>query len=298
MSLMQDMVRGILTLDGAMGTELIARGAKGALELCNVESPAMVSAIHEAYLEAGADIISTNTTCADALSLEPYGLKDRSYELARAGAEIARCVADKYSTTLKRRYVAGAVGPTTRNLTLAIDLKREALAEMYANVIRGLLDGGVDLILIETVTDVANAVVAIEEVRKINREIPIVVSAVLARMEGRVASGATIAKFVEDLPMDEIAAVGFNCTNGVKPLEVALKKLAEVSAKPIIAYPSAGNPLQPMSRWVKDMELVCRSGLVNIVGGCCGTTPAYITGVAKAAARWRPKKFDIAKTKE
>jgi 5-methyltetrahydrofolate--homocysteine methyltransferase len=98
--------------------------------------------------------------------------------------------------------------------------------------------------------------------------------------------------------MDEIAAVGFNCTNGVKPLEVALKKLAEVSTKPIIAYPSAGNPMQPMSRWVKDMELICRSGLVNIVGGCCGTTPAYITGVAKAAARWRPKKFDIAKTKE
>lgn len=297
MSLVQDMVRGILTLDGAMGTELIARGVKGALEMCNVENPALVKSVHEAYLEAGADIITTNTTCADALCLEPYSLKGRSYELARAGAELAREVADKYSTTLRKRYVAGSVGPTTRNLTLAIDLKREDLAEIYGDVVRGLLDGGVDLILIETVTDVANAKVTIEEVRKIDKNIPIVVSAVLARIEGRVASGATIAKFVEELPMEEITAIGFNCTNGVKPVESALKKLAEVCVKPSIAYPSAGNPIVPMSRFVKDMEMVCRSGMVNIVGGCCGTTPAYIAGVAKAATRWRPRKFDMTNNK-
>ena len=292
MSLMQDMVRGILTLDGAMGTELIARGAKGALELCNVENPTMVSAIHEAYLEAGADIITTNTTCADALCLEPYGLKERSYELARAGAELARSAADKYSTTLRPRYVTGSVGPTTRNITLANDMTREQLAEIYADVVRGLLDGGVDIILIETVTDVANAVVAIEQVRKLNAEIPIIVSAVVSRLEGRVASGATIAKFVEDLPMNEITAIGFNCTNGVKPLESALKSLAAVSTKPFIAYPSAGQPVVPMTRLAKDVEMLCRVGQVNIVGGCCGTSPAFIAGVSKAAARWRPRKFE------
>lgn len=297
MGLIQDMVRGILTLDGAMGTELLSRGVKGALELSNVDNPALVESLHEAYLEAGADIITTNTTCADALSLEAYGLKERSYELARAGAEVARRVADKYSTTLRKRYVAGAVGPTTRNLTLAIDLKREQLEEIYAAVVRGLIDGGVDFILIETVTDAANAEVAIGQVRKIDAEIPIVVSAVLARMEGRVASGATIAKFVESLPMDEISAIGFNCTNGVKPLESALKLLGGVCQKPLIAYPSVGNPTVPMTRWIKDIEQLCRAGLVNIVGGCCGTTPAHIAGVAKAAARWRPKKVDVANLK-
>lgn len=297
MSLVHNMTKGILTLDGAIGSELLARGVKGALELCNVEREELVVALHEAYLEAGADIITTNTTCADALCLEPYGLKTRSYELARKGAELARDAADKYSTTLRPRYVAGSVGPTTRNISLAIDLKREELAEIYGEVVRGLIDGGVDMILIETVTDAANAVIAIEQVRKIDGNIPILVSAVLARMEGRVASGATIAKFIESLPMDEISAIGFNCTNGVKPLESALKTLTGICSKPIIAYPSAGNPVVPMSRWVKDIEALCRSALVNIVGGCCGTTPAHIVGVAKAAARWRPHKFDMSNSK-
>lgn len=282
----------ILTLDGAMGTELIAKGKKGALELCNVESPEMVEAVHCAYLEAGADIITTNTTCADALCLEQYGLKARSYELALAGAKLARQAADKYSTAERRRYVAGSVGPTSRNLTLANDIKREDVEVAYADVIRGLIDGGVDVILIETATDSANVTVAVEEVRKQNSEIPIIVSAVLARMEGRVASGATIAKFLEQIPLDEVSVVGFNCTNGVKPLESALKALAAATRKPIIAYPSVGQPPMPMTRYVKDMEQLCRAGLLNIAGGCCGTTPAHIAGIAKAAVRWRGHKFE------
>lgn len=281
----------ILTLDGAMGTQLMARGVKGALELCNVEKPEAVEAVHAAYLEAGADIITTNTTCADALCLKEYGLHERSYELARAGAEIARRVADKYSTAERRRYVAGSVGPTSRNLTLANDVKREDVEVAYADVVRGLLDGGVDMILIETATDSSNVTVAVEEVRKQNKEIPVIVSAVLARMEGRVASGATIAKFLEQIPLDEVSVVGFNCTNGVKPLESALKALTAATNKPIIAYPSVGQPAEPLSRYVKDMEQLCRAGLLNIAGGCCGTTPSHIAGIAKAAARWRGHKF-------
>lgn len=292
MELLKALVDKILTLDGAMGTALIAKGAKGALELCNVENAALVEAVHAEYLEAGADIITTNTTCADALCLEPYGLQSRSYELSLAGAKLARQVADRYTTADKPRYVAGSVGPTTRNLTLANDVKREDVAAAYADVVRGLLDGGVDMILVETVTDAVNATVAVEEVRKQNKDIPIVVSAVLARMEGRVASGATIAAFFEKLPMEEIAVVGFNCTNGVKPLESALKMLAAATRKPIIAYPSVGQPPMPMTRYVKDMEQLCRSAMLNIAGGCCGTTPAHIAGIAKAAARWRGHKFD------
>ncbi|MBR6759313.1 MAG: homocysteine S-methyltransferase family protein [Alistipes sp.] len=292
MEFLKALEQRILTLDGAMGTELIAKGAKGALELCNVDNPAVVEALHEAYLDAGADIITTNTTCADALCLEQYGLKARSYELARAGAEIARRVADKYSTAERRRYVAGSVGPTSRNLTLANDIKREDVEAAYANVVRGLLDGGVDVILIETVTDSLNATIAIEQVRRQNAEIPIILSAVLARMEGRVASGATIAKFLEQIPLDEVSVVGFNCTNGVKPLESALRVLAATTKKPIIAYPSVGQPPMPMTRYVKDMDQLCRAAMLNIAGGCCGTTPAHIAGIAKAAARWRGRKFE------
>ena len=275
-----------------MGTQLLAQSAKGCLELLNVDDAERVAAVHDAYLAAGADIITTNTICADALCLAQYGLAERSYELARAGAEIARRVADKYSTTENPRYVAGSVGPTTRNLTLANDTTPEAVAEAYAAVINGLIDGGVDMILVESVMDVRNASVVVEECRKINREIPIIISAVLSRIEGRVANGATIAKFIEDLPMDEIAAVGFNCTNGVKPIEAAVKMLGTLCKKPIIAYPAAGQPVTAANRFAKELEQMCRAGMLNIVGGCCGTTPEYTAQIAKMAARWRPHKFE------
>ena len=292
MNLEQLLGRKILVLDGAMGTQLLARGAKGCLELLNVEHREEIEAIHEAYLNAGADIITTNTTCADALCLEQYGLQERSYELARAGAEVARAAADKYSTTEHPRLVAGSVGPTTRNLTLANDITPEAVAEAYATVLRGLIDGGVDIILVESVMDVRNATVVVEECRKIDENIPIIVSAVLSRIEGRVANGATIAKFVEDLPMEQIAAIGFNCTNGVKPIESAVKMLGALCTKPIIAYPAAGQPMLAANRFYKELEQICRAGMLNIVGSCCGTTPEYTSSLAKMAARWRPHKFE------
>ena len=275
-----------------MGTQLLAQSAKGCLELLNVDNAEQVAAVHDAYLAAGADIITTNTICADALCLAQYDMAERSYELARAGAEIARRVANKYSTTENPRYVAGSVGPTTRNLTLANDTTPEVVAEAYATVIKGLIDGGVDMILVESVMDVRNASVVVEECRKINKEIPIIVSAVLSRIEGRVANGATIAKFIEDLPMDEIAAVGFNCTNGVKPIEAAVKMLGTLCKKPIIAYPAAGQPVTAANRFAKELEQMCRAGMVNIVGGCCGTTPEYTAQISKMAARWRPHKFE------
>lgn len=273
-----------------MGTALLARGAKGALEMLNVESASQVEALHEEYLQAGADIITTNTICADALSLAEYGLQSRSYELARAGAELARRVADKYSTTEHPRLVAGSVGPTTRNLTLANDTTAEQMAAVYADVIRGLKDGGVDIILIESVMDAANAKVAIEECSKIDADIPIILSAVLSRIAGRVASGATIAKFLEDLPLEEVAVVGFNCTNGPKPMTDAIKALSAACDKPLVAYPAAGQPVVAANHFAKEMEQMCRAGLLNIVGGCCGTTPDYIAQLAKVAQRWRPRK--------
>lgn len=291
MGLIEDLRRGILTIDGAMGTMLLSQGVKGCLEQANVERVEVVEQIHRAYLEAGADIITTNTTCADALSLAQYGKENESQELAYAGAQLARRVADEFSTTLRRRYVAGSVGPTTRNLTLANDTTPQVVAEAYSSVIKGLIEGGVDIILIETAMDAQNVKIAIEECRKIDSDIPIVVSAVLSRIAGRVASGATIEKFLEDVPMDEVAVVGFNCSNGAKMAEASLKVLAAACKKPIIFYPSAGQPVIPANRFAKELEALVRAGLLNIVGGCCGTTPAYTECVAKIASRWRPRKF-------
>ena len=292
MELIRSMVRGILTLDGAMGTQFMSKGKSGCFELLNVDEPELVASIHQEYIEAGADIITTNTTSADALCLAEHGLSERSYELAQAGAKVARKVADKYSTTERKRYVAGSVGPTTRNLTLANDTTPEAIASAYADVIKGLIDGGVDMLLVETAMDSKNVKVAIEECRKIDTQLPILVSAVLSRIEGRVASGATIAKFLEDIPLDEVAVVGFNCSDGVKPMTSALKILSEACRKPIIAYPSAGRERLAANRFTKELEPLCRAGLINIVGGCCGTTPEHIKSLAKVAARWRPRKFE------
>ena len=284
--------RKIVVLDGAMGTALIAKGYKGSLELLNVEAADVVAALHEEYLKAGADMVTTNTTCADALSLKEYGLEERSYELSRAGAEVARKAVDKYSTTENPRFVAGAVGPTTRNITLANDTTEEQLAEVYATQIKGLIDGGVDLILIETAMDAANVRIAVEQVRKLSPEVPIIVSAVLSRLEGRVASGATIAKFVEELPMEELLSVGFNCSMGEKQQAAALKALLAVSNKPVVLYPALSQPQEAPNRFLKPLDTLMRAGGVNIIGGCCGTTPAHIEALAKAAARWRPRKIE------
>lgn len=284
--------RKIVVLDGAMGTALIAKGYKGSLELLNVEAADVVGSLHEEYLKAGADIVSTNTTCADALSLKEYGLQERSYEFSRAGAEVARRVVDKYSTTENPRFVAGAVGPTTRNITLANDTTEEQLAEVYATQIKGLIDGGVDLILIETAMDASNVRIAVEQTRKLSPEMPIIVSAVLSRLEGRVASGATIAKFVEELPMEELLSVGFNCSMGDKQQAAALKALSAVSNKPVVLYPALSQPQEAPNRFVKPLDTLMRAGGVNIIGGCCGTTPAHIEALAKAAARWRPRKIE------
>ena len=284
--------RKIVVLDGAMGTALIAKGYKGSLELLNVEAADVVGSLHEEYLKAGADMVTTNTTCADALSLKEYGLEERSYELSRAGAEVARKAVDKYSTTENPRFVAGAVGPTTRNITLANDTTEEQLAEVYATQIKGLIDGGVDLILIETAMDAANVRIAVEQVRKLSPEMPIIVSAVLSRLEGRVASGATIAKFVEELPMEEILAVGFNCSMGDKQQAAALKALSAVSNKLVVLYPALSQPQEAPNRFIKPLDTLMRAGGVNIIGGCCGTAPAHIEALAKAAARWRPRKIE------
>ncbi len=278
-------------LDGAMGTVLMAQGRSGALEELNLTEPDVVKAVHEAYLQAGADIITTNTTCADALSLAEYGLQERSYALSRAGAEVARRAVEIYSTTEHPRFVAGAVGPTSRNITLASDTTAEQLAEAYATQIRGLIDGGVDMILLESAMDARNVQVAVEQVRKQSAEMPIILAAVLSRLEGRVASGATIKQFVEEVPLSELAAVGFNCSMGAKQMEVAMQVLLSECKLPVILYPACATRGESASQFVKPLDRLARAGSLNLVGGCCGTTPAHNELLARSVARWRPRKY-------
>lgn len=283
----------ILVLDGAIGTELMRRGGKGCLEAMVLENEAAVVAVHESYLDAGADIITTDTLCADALCLEQYGLSERSYDIARRGAEIARACADRYSDSDRKRFVAGSVGPSTRNISLANDVTEEQLGDAYETVLRGLLDGGVDCILLETVMDARNASIAIERCRQLNAEIPVVVSGVLSRMAGRVANGATVATFLKELPMDQIAVVGFNCSNGPQAMSTALEVLAIECDKPVVAYPSAGDPAVSAEKFVSGMEDFCRKGLVNIVGGCCGTTPEYISLLSQMVSKHAPRAVTV-----
>lgn len=282
----------ILLLDGAMGTQLMAKGAKAPLEALNLSDAESVRAVHRAYLEAGADIITTNTICADSLSLGSYGLAEHSFDIALSGAKLAREVADEFSTS-KPRFVAGSVGPTTRNLTLATDTDEMAVAEAYGRVVRGLVEGGVDMILLESAMDVKNIRLAVEQVRRVSADIPIAVSAVLSRLAGRVASGATVEKFLEQLPLGEIAILGFNCSGTPQMMESSLRLLCEKSDKPVIFYPSAGNPLLPVNQFAKQMEDVMRERRVNVVGGCCGTTPAHIKALARGVERWQPRHIKL-----
>ena len=291
--LRQALKEHILVLDGAVGTELMRRGGRGCLEAMVLDNEAAVAAVHESYLDAGADIVTTDTLCADALCLEHHGLSERSYEIARRAAEIARACVERYSAGSRRRFVAGSVGPSTRNISLANDVTEEQLGDVYETVIRGLLDGGVDLILVETVMDSRNASIAVERCRRLNAEIPIAVSAVLSRLEGRVANGAPIATFLKELPMDDIALVGFNCSNSPRAMGASLETLAAGCDKPIVAYPAAGEPAVGAEAFARCMEEFCRKGFVNVVGGCCGTTPEYISRLSRMASRYAPRTFAL-----
>lgn len=283
----------ILVLDGAVGTELMRRGGRGCLEAMVLDNEAVVAAVHESYLDAGADVITTDTLCADALCLEHHGLSERSYDIARRAAEIARSCTERNSAGSRRRFVAGSVGPSTRNISLANDVTEEQLGDVYETVIRGLLDGGVDLILVETVMDSRNASIAVERCRRLNADIPIAVSAVLSRLEGRVANGAPIATFLKELPLEQITVVGFNCSDSPRAMGASLETLAAECDKPVVAYPAAGEPAVGAEAFARGMEEFCRKGLVNIVGGCCGTTPEYISLLSRMASRYAPRAFAL-----
>lgn len=281
----------ILTLDGATGTMLADRAGRGCCDLLAVDDAAAVEALHRSYIDAGADIITTDTFCSDPLTLASWGLAERCGEIVRAAVRAARRAADAAGREV---LVAGSVGPTVRNITLSTDTSEEQLREAYRAVVEPMIGEGADMILVESVCDVRNAEIAVEECRRVRPDIDIVVAAVLSKLPGYLVSGRSIALFAEDLKRIRPTAAGFNCSWGARSVVDNLARLAEATDLPLAAWPSAGVPdasgrfPDSAATFTAEMERAAREGILNIAGGCCGTTPEHIRSLADLCRRYKP----------
>jgi 5-methyltetrahydrofolate--homocysteine methyltransferase len=317
----------ILVLDGAMGTmiqrykldEAAYRGErfadhasdlKGNNDLLVLTQPEIIQEIHEAFLEAGSDIIETNTFNATFISQADYGLSELAYEINLEAARLARAAADAWTekTPDKPRFVAGAIGPTNRTASVSPDVNNpgfrnvsfDDLVEAYGEQTRGLIEGGADAILIETVFDTLNAKAAgfaVEEVfDEIGIELPIMISGTITDLSGRNLSGQTPEAFWYSMRHLRPFSIGMNCSFGAEQLRPAVADLAEEADTLVSAYPNAGLPNElgeydeTAEEFAPKVEAWARDGLVNIVGGCCGTTPDHIRLIAEAVAKHPPRK--------
>src|SRR5690606_25608241 len=270
--------------------------------------PEVIREIHAAFLEAGADIIETNTFNANAISQRDYEMQDLAYEMNVAAASLAREVADQFTaqTPDKPRFVAGAMGPMNRMLSLSPDVNDpgyravsfEEVRDAYTEEARALIDGGVDLLLVETIYDTLNAkaaLVAIQELfEETGKPLPVMISGTMVDLSGRTLSGQTPAAFwTSVMHMPHLLSVGLNCALGSKQMRPFIEELADVATVPISLYPNAGLPNE-MGGYDEDpafmaaqTEAYAKEGWLNLVGGCCGTTPAHIRAIAEAAARFK-----------
>ncbi len=306
----------ILILDGAMGTmiqgyKLTEMDFRGNLELLqmlnyqgnndmlNLTRPDIIEDIHRRYLKAGADIISTNTFSAQRISQADYHMEDFSYDIALQGAKLARKCADEYSTTNKPRFVAGSIGPTNKTCSMSPDvsdpakrdLTYDTLFNAYSEQVEAMIKGGIDAILIETIFDTLNAKVAIDaslsEMRKVGIDLPIMLSVTITDLSGRTLSGQTLEAFLASISSYPIFSVGLNCSFGAEQMRPYIKELASKAPYYISIYPNAGLP-NSMGEYdetaevmVPQMQTYVDEGLVNIIGGCCGTTDEFIAGYTK-----------------
>ena len=318
----------ILILDGAMGTmiqryklgEADYRGTrfadwqrdlKGNNDLLVITKPEVIKAIHCEYLEAGADIIETNTFGANATTLKAYGMESLNYELNVAGARVAREACDQYATADKPRFVAGVLGPTDKTATISPDVNDPAarnitfdkLVADYSDATRGLMDGGSDLILIETIFDTLNAKAAIFAVKSVfaerSTELPIMISGTITDASGRTLTGQVTEAFYNSLAHANPISIGLNCALGAEELRQYVQELSRVANCYVSAHPNAGlpNPLaetgyddtpENMSGHIKEWAA---SGFLNIIGGCCGTSPAFIKAIAEVVKDFAPRKI-------
>lgn len=276
-----------------------AANARGCHDVLCITRPDVVEDIHRQYLAAGADIITTNSFNANAISLADYGLQRHARTIARRAAEIARKAANDFDGAM----VAGSIGPTNRTLSMSPDVNAPAYRECswqemydaYHEQAQGLIEGGADLILIETVFDTLNAKAAIKAVRDIDPEIPIVLSCTVSDASGRTLSGQTIEAFCASVAHARPAALGLNCGYGAKHLLPYARRLAAASPAGVSVHPNAGLPNiaggydETPQMLAADMEPYITEGLVDIIGGCCGTTPAHIAALAALAKGRKPR---------
>ncbi len=317
----------ILILDGAMGTMIQRykldeagyrgerfkdwpRDLKGNNDLLALTQPAIIRQIHEEYFAAGADIIETNTFNSQAISMADYGMEALSHELNVAAAKLAREAADKWTkrTPYQPRFVAGAVGPTNRTASISPDVNNpgfrnvsfDELREAYGEQIRGLIEGGVDMILLETIFDTLNAkaagVAALEAFEATGVTLPILISGTITDRSGRTLSGQTPEAFYYSIRHLRPFAIGLNCALGAEAMRPHLAEIAAVADTLVLAYPNAGlpNAMGEYDETPHDMscqiEEWARDGLVNIVGGCCGSTPEHIAEIREHVARHAARK--------
>ena len=285
----------ILVLDGAMGTMIgAAIGKVGNSDELNLTRPEVVSDIHRKYLEAGADIISTNTFSSQRISQADYQLENRAWEMACKGARLARAEADKYSTEDKPRFVAGSIGPTNKTLSMSPDVSNPALRDItydelldaYMEQVDGLIEGGVDALLIETIFDTLNAKCAIDAAMRVmdkrSVELPIMLSVTVSDLAGRTLSGQTLEAFLASVSTYPIFSIGLNCSFGATQMKPFIRELAQKAPYYISCYPNAGLPNalglydETAESMAPKMGELVDEGIVNIIGGCCGTTDEFI----------------------
>jgi len=332
-SIIENLLRKkIMVLDGAMGTAIqqlhldeddfsaacnCHSAQKGNNDLLNLTHPELITAIHRDYLEAGADIIETNTFNASCVSQADYGMEDRVYEINFRGAQLARACADSYTLADpdRPRFVAGSIGPTNKTASLSPNVEDpgfrnidfDALQVSYEQQIAGLVDGGVDLLLIETIFDSLNARAALIAADRVltdkGSDIPIMISGTITDRSGRILTGQTLAAFAESMKSKRVISIGLNCAFGPKELVPFIRELSKTQDLYISFHPNAGLPNEmgnydespeTMAAFVKELGM---EGCLNIVGGCCGTTHDHIRAISEAVSMLNPRVIpDIEKT--
>ena len=316
--------RRIVVIDGAMGTaiqrdrpdEAGYRGTRfkdwpsdliGNNDLLTLTQPQIIEGIHREYLEAGADILETNTFNANAISLSDYGMAELSYELNYAGAALARRAADEFTTPEKPRYVAGALGPTTRTASISPDVNDpgarnvsfDQLVAAYTDAASGLVDGGADLLIVETIFDTLNAKAAVFAIETLfeerGRRWPVIISGTITDASGRTLSGQVTEAFWNSIRHAKPLAIGLNCALGAPEMRPYIAEMSRIADTFVSCYPNAGLPNafgeydespQAQARYIADFA---EAGLVNLVGGCCGTTPAHIAEIARVVEGLPPR---------
>jgi 5-methyltetrahydrofolate--homocysteine methyltransferase len=321
----------ILIIDGAMGTmiqrhkptEETYRGerfkdwhkdVKGNNDLLSITQPDIIEGIHKQYLEAGADIIETNTFSSTVIAQADYDMQSLAYELNVASAKCARKAADKYTEKNpdKPRFVAGAIGPLNKTLSLSPDVNNpgfravtfDEVVAAYYEQIKGLVDGGVDVLLIETIFDTLNAKAAIFAIKKYFRdtkkkELPIMISGTITDASGRTLSGQTLEAFYISVMHAKPLSIGLNCALGAQEMRPHIEELSQISGCYVSAYPNAGLPNafgeydeQPHET-AHIIEEWAANGWLNIVGGCCGTTPDHIKHIADEVKEFKPRELPV-----